>query len=84
MWSAGTIFYELVKLCSENPKFKTGVRNVLFKGQCCYPLSPKKANTDQKEFLDQIQIIVNKVGPLKHLDTNFITSPDALQYINNV
>jgi hypothetical protein len=88
MWSVGVILYELSKLCRPNPDQAPGttVRNTMFQGQYCYPLSPlnkKQMNLPEGQTpVDQMNCIINKLGVLSDEDKSFITSDDAKKYVS--
>lgn len=84
IWSAGCIFGELLLALQKKITDEEYAR--LFKGDFCFPLSPKMKDNSE-EFLftpqnDQLKEIVQQIGELNDDDKSFITDPNAVKYVN--
>lgn len=82
IWAVGAILAELLHVTNsvKNASFDGAVdmRRHLFPGACCHPMTPVNDN-DFK--LDQLRIILGKLGKLNDDDTAFISAPEALKYL---
>ena len=63
-------------------------RKPLFPGKSCFPLSPAKDNTVQKNGLpfsanDQLAIIFNVIGSPSDEDSSFVTDQKAIEYLKS-
>jgi len=85
MWSIGCIFAELLNMMKENaPTFMD--RKPLFPGKSCFPLSPDKNPTEQRNGFpfsstDQLAVIFEVIGVPNESDKSFVTDAKALEYL---
>lgn len=76
-WSVGCIFAELLNMMKENaPTFMD--RKPLFPGKSCFPLSPDKNPTEQRNGFpfsstDQLAVIFEVIGVPSEEDKSFVT-----------
>jgi serine/threonine protein kinase len=95
LWSLGCCLFELMMVTSGqnleaikdlNPSQKK-MSQILFPGECCYPLSPKISKKDGKpeeqilQDKDQLRITVEKLGKIEDIDLSFITHDEAKNYV---
>ena len=86
IWAVGCIFAELLGMMKENaPTFMD--RQPLFPGKSCFPLSPAKNPTEQRQGFpfssnDQLSIIFQIIGTPNDADKSFVTDFKALEYLN--
>lgn len=63
-------------------------RGPLFKGNCCHPLSPhglnRKKNSKSGLKLDQLKVILSKLGRQLGNNSCFITDPEKLEYVHSI
>lgn len=87
IWAVGCIFAELLGMMKEHsPTFMD--RKPLFPGKSCFPLSPAKENTIQKNGLpfssnDQLAIIFAVIGNPTEEDASFVTDQKAIEYLKS-
>ena len=85
IWAVGCIFAELLGMMRENaPTFMD--RQPLFPGKSCFPLSPAKQPTEQRQGFpfssnDQLAIIFQIIGTPTDADKSFVTDLKALEYL---
>jgi mitogen-activated protein kinase 1/3 len=85
VWAVGCIFAELLGMMKENaPTFMD--RQPLFPGKSCFPLSPAKNPTEQRQGFpfsnqDQLAVIFAVVGTPSESDKSFVTDQKALEYL---
>ena len=79
MWSVGCILGEITAILNnvkEQKEFSQRNKQVLFYGTSCYPLSPRKCAQNDLEIKinnsDQLSQIIQKMGPFKDEDLEFI------------
>lgn len=85
IWAVGCIFAELLGMMKENaPTFMD--RQPLFPGKSCFPLSPAKNPTEQRQGFpfsnqDQLAMIFQVIGTPTESDKSFVTDQKALEYL---
>ena len=88
IWSMGAIFAEMLTMKEDN-ELPYAKRKPFFPGRSCYPLSPdkkRKKNVDDKKKSkvsdeDQLNIIINKIGPLNEEDMAFLSASKQTHYL---
>mmetsp|Transcript_9935 Transcript_9935/g.15023 ORF Transcript_9935/g.15023 Transcript_9935/m.15023 type:complete len:105 (-) Transcript_9935:46-360(-) len=53
----------------------------MFKGKCCFPLSPTQSTSIHSIRTDQMEIILDTVGKLKKKDLAFISEEASKDYV---
>lgn len=87
MWSIGCIFAELLGMMkSSSHSFME--RKPLFPGKSCFPLSPAKDLTEQRNGFpfstnDQLAVIFNVIGTPTEEDMSFVTDQKASEYLKS-
>ena len=87
VWSIGRIFAELLSMMKSNaPTFID--RKPLFPGKSCFPLSPAKDLTEQRNGFpfstsDQLAVIFNVIGTPNEEDMSFVTDQKAIEYLKS-
>ena len=96
IWSLGCVFYEIMFVIQNNTKPQSSDPRdcVLFKGDSCFPLSKcseeqnnNKSQGDDVHLIseaDQLKIIFEKTGQNSEEDLSFISSNNAVKYVNNL
>lgn len=85
IWAVGCIYAELLGMMKENaPTFMD--RQALFPGKSCFPLSPAKNPTEQRQGFpfsgqDQLNVIFAVIGTPSDADKSFVTDQKALEYL---
>ena len=72
IWSLGCVFAELLQLKGKKIRNKDFNPEPIFIGDFCSTMSPKVAQLCNRETLDQIESILNIIGPLTEDDASFI------------
>ena len=92
IWAVGCLFAELLSMIKENQD-NPSHRNVLFKGESCFPLSPCRdpktdygeSNANHFKFPidcnDQLKIIFEAIGTPSEEDASFVSDPEAIDYL---
>jgi mitogen-activated protein kinase 1/3 len=87
LWSIGCIFAELLSMMKGNsPTFMD--RKPLFPGKSCFPLSPAKDLTEQRNGFpfstnDQLAVIFNVIGTPDEDEMSFVTDQKAIEYLRS-
>lgn len=87
IWAVGCIFAELLGMMKENaPTFLD--RKPLFPGKSCFPLSPAKNPTEQRQGFpfssnDQLSVIFGVIGSPSEDDMSFVTDQKAIEYLES-
>lgn len=87
VWSIGCIFAELLSMMKSNAATFVD-RKPLFPGKSCFPLSPAKDMTEQRNGFpfstnDQLAVIFNIIGTPNDEDISFVTDQKALEYLKS-
>ena len=88
LWSLGCIFAELLQMLEEHAESPLD-RSPLFPGTSCFPLSPDSNAKIIKcgfpvSVMDQLIVIIKKLGFPTKKDLDFITDDKAREYINSL
>eukprot|EP01084_Bolivina_argentea_P037468 69314_1 len=86
MWSIGCIFAELLQMQKNNCS-AVWDRQPLFRGDSCFPLSPKRSRKTNKIYLsyrDQIRVIFEIIGTPTKSEINAINDENARSYVNEI
>lgn len=87
MWSIGCIFAELLGMMKTSGSTFME-RKPLFPGKSCFPLSPAKDLTEQRNGFphstnDQLAVIFNVIGTPSEEDMSFVTDQKAIEYLRS-
>lgn len=87
VWSIGCIFAELLSMMKTNAATFID-RKPLFPGKSCFPLSPAKETTEQRNGFpfaasDQLAVIFNVIGTPNDEDMSFVTDQKAIEYLKS-
>lgn len=84
VWSVGAIFAEMLTMMEQND-MPYNRRKPFFPGRSCYPLSPDKKKGQEKKRKvgdeDQLNIIIQKIGPLTEDDMSFLSASKQSHYL---
>jgi mitogen-activated protein kinase 1/3 len=87
VWSIGCIFAELLSMMKTNSSTFID-RKPLFPGKSCFPLSPAKDMSEQRNGFpfntnDQLAVIFNVIGTPSEEDISFVTDQKAIEYLKS-
>ena len=87
VWSIGCIFAELLGMMKTNSATFVD-RKPLFPGKSCFPLSPAKDLSEQRNGFpfntnDQLAVIFNVIGTPTEEDMSFVTDQKAIEYLKS-